>query len=81
MTLKNELDIHRTALALIQANTAEDEAAVIAVLNMVQESEIGEFLVALAEMVHYAHSCDPADGWTDFTDRYAAALDEAEAQI
>lgn len=48
---------------------------------MVKESEVGVFLAALADMVHYAHACDPADGWEDFAERYSAALDVAESNL
>lgn len=73
------VDLHRTALALVQANKAQDTDAVIAVLAMVKAHHVGTFLAALADMVHYAHACDPADGWEDFTERYSAALDVADA--
>lgn len=79
MATKNDFEVARTALALVQANKAEDEAAILAVLSMVRESEIGDFLVALAEMVHFAHGCDPGAGWEAFSQGFAAAIDRAEA--
>ena len=81
MATNTGVDLHRTALALVQANKTQDTEGVIAVLAMVKESEIGVFLAALADMVHYAHACDPADGWEDFTERYSAALDVADSNL
>ncbi|MFD1210971.1 hypothetical protein ACFQ36_02810 [Arthrobacter sp. GCM10027362] len=71
-------DIHRTALALVRANHNQDEAGVIGVLSMVTEDQLGGFLAALAEMVHYAHASDPAAGFDAFCDTYSAAIDQAE---
>jgi hypothetical protein len=76
-----QVDIHRTALALIQANKAGDVKAVTAVLSMVEEDEVEAFLAALANMVYYALACDPDKGWDAFVERYAASLDEVEAKL
>ncbi|MEJ1113836.1 hypothetical protein WBN73_05535 [Paenarthrobacter sp. CCNWLY172] len=81
MATKNDFEVHRTALALVQANRANDEAGIIAVLSMVKESDIGEFVVALTELVSEAFNTAPSAGWEAFVSHYSAAIDTAESQI
>ena len=78
MANKKGIDLHRTALALMQASKAEDTEGSFALLRMVQGPDADEFLIILAAMVHYAFTCDPAEGWDAFMKRYAADIDAAE---
>lgn len=81
MATKEELDVHRIALALIQANRRDDEPGIFAALNMVKESDIGEFLVAITELVSVAFDTDPATGWDAFIAGHGAHIDRAEAEL
>jgi hypothetical protein len=79
MATKNDMETHRKALALIQANRMDDEPGIVAVLGMVREAEIGEFLVAITELVSVAFDTDPATGWDAFISHHAANIDAAES--
>jgi hypothetical protein len=81
MTTKQGIDIHRTALALIQANKARDTEACVALLTMVQGPDADLLLCALANMVHVAFGCNPVEGWDAFMERYADAIEQEEAKL
>jgi hypothetical protein len=74
-------DIHRTALALLQANRAGDRAAVESVLAMLAEDDVVDFLEALANIANFALASDPRNGWQAFVDSYAASMDQVEATL
>lgn len=81
MATKNDFEIHHKALALVMANRRDDEEGIVAVLGMVRESEIGEFLVAITEMVSVAFDTNPSAGWDAFIQRYGENIDAAESDL